>query len=987
MEAGIQEKIRAVGREIFERIEGRRNEPFLSRAWVTSRLMEWSMRNEQLKGELFRFIDVLPSLSSAHEIARHAHEYLTQPRVELPAAMRWAVQAGRAVPWLTAAAARQAVRQMAHTFIAGETPEQTMPKLRAMRELPLAFTADLLGETVVSEVEAQAYLARYMQLIESFGAEVQTWAPVPRIDTDAHGPIPRANVSIKISALDSQVSAVDAEASIDRLRARLLPVLRRAMERGVFINFDMEHSQLKDLTLELFIQLVRLPELSASPNFGIALQAYLKESEADFDQLLECARQRGAPLAIRLIKGAYWDYETIMAAQRGWPVRVFEVKSQSDAAYERLARRMLENERHVRCAFGTHSVRSIAACVAHADDLDVPRNGYEFQMLYGMAEPIKRALIEMGFRVRDYCPIGETLTGMSYLVRRLLENTSNEGFLRAAFSTGVDPEELLRDPATAPATPPAPAALPFSNEPPTDFSNANVRGRFGVATMLAYAKLPQRCPLLIAGRELFPGPEIVSVNPAQPDEIVGRIACATRAEAELAVRAASEAFVQWRKTPVEERAQCLERAAALLRKDRFELAGLEVWETGKNWIESDADVAEAIDFCNFYAREMRRLERGHFDLPGETNLHHYVPRGVTVVIAPWNFPIAILCGMSAAALVAGNPVIIKPAEQSSVCAAKLARIFHHAGIPPAVAQFLPGKGEEIGPFLVEHPQVAVIAFTGSREVGLKIYEAAGRTAPGQGQLKKVICEMGGKNAAIVDADADLDDAVPAIVQSAFNYQGQKCSALSRLILLDANYDRALERLVEATRNLQAGYPSLPGTIIGPVIDAEAHQRVLRYIEIGKTEGRMVFQGEIPGGKGYFVPPTIFADVKPNARISQEEIFGPVLAVIRARDLDEAFTIANGTQYALTAGFFSRSPANIQRAYHELEAGNVYINRTITGALVARHPFGGYKMSGGGTKAGGSDYLQNFLFPRVVTENRMRRGFADLATGSSGGNGE
>jgi RHH-type transcriptional regulator, proline utilization regulon repressor / proline dehydrogenase / delta 1-pyrroline-5-carboxylate dehydrogenase len=401
-------------------------------------------------------------------------------------------------------------------------------------------------------------------------------------------------------------------------------------------------------------------------------------------------------------------------------------------------------------------------------------------------------------------------------------------------------------------------------------------------------------------------------------------------------------------------------------------------ETGKNWIESDADIAEAIDFCTFYAQEMRRLARRNFDLPGETNLHHYVSRGVTVVIAPWNFPIAILCGMSAAALVAGNPVIMKPAEQSSVCAARLARIFYEAGIPPEVAQFVPGNGEDVGAFLVEHPHVSVIAFTGSREVGLKIYQAASHTVPGQPQLKKVICEMGGKNAAIVDADADLDEAVPAIVQSAFSYQGQKCSALSRLILLDANHDRALERVIEATRALRVGLPTDPGTIVGPVIDAEAHRRVLRYIEIGKGESRLAFQGAAPESKGYFVPPTIFAGVPPDARIAQEEIFGPVLAVIRARDLDEAFAISNNTRYGLTAGFFSRSPGNIQRAYDELEAGNVYINRAITGALVARHPFGGYKMSGGGTKAGGIDYLQNFLFPRTVTENRMRRGFAETA---------
>lgn len=981
MRADIQERIRAKGRQIFGQLARQKSEPFLSRAWVTNRLMEWSMRNERLKGELFRFIDVLPSLGSSNDIAKHAHEYLTQPGVPLSPVMRLAVNAGRAVPWVTAIAARQAVRQMARTFIAAETPEQVLSKLAEMRELPLAFTVDLLGETVVSETEAQQYLQRYFELIELLGSRVGKWAAIPQIDADAHGAIPRANVSIKISALDSQVSAIDTDASVQRLHQRLLPILKRAAELGVFINFDMEHTQLKDLTLALFMGLVSSPELRECECFGIALQCYLKESERDFERLLDCARQRGAPLVIRLIKGAYWDYETIVAAQRGWPARVFETKPETDAAYERLARRMLENEAHIRCAFGTHSVRSIAACIAHAEDAGLPPNAYEFQMLYGMAEPIKRALIEMGFRVRDYCPIGETLTGMSYLVRRLLENTSNEGFLRAAFSAGADPEELLRDPAAIPVEAQRSRALPFGNEPHTDFSQSDIRKRVAEAVAHAPSQFGRKYPLLIDDKELIGEAEIISVNPARPDEVIGRIACATRVEAELAIEAAREAFVRWRRTSVEQRAQCLERAAELLRRDRFDLAALEMFETGKNWIESDADVAEAIDFCDFYAQEMGRIERRNYDLPGETNLHHYVPRGITVVIAPWNFPIAILCGMSAGALVAGNPVIMKPAEQSSVCAARLARIFHEAGIPPAVAQFLPGKGEEIGAFLVEHPHVAVIAFTGSRDVGLKIYQAAGRTVPGQPQLKKVICEMGGKNAAIVDADADLDEAVPAIVQSAFSYQGQKCSALSRLILLEANYDRALERVIEATRALRVGLPTEPGTIIGPVINADARRHILRYIEIGKDEGRVAFQGKVPEGKGYFVPPTIFADVPPDARIAQEEIFGPVLAVIRARDLDDAFAIANGTRYGLTAGFFSRSPANIQRAYRELEAGNVYINRAITGALVARHPFGGYKMSGGGTKAGGTDYLQNFLFPRVVTENRMRRGFADLAGGS------
>jgi RHH-type proline utilization regulon transcriptional repressor/proline dehydrogenase/delta 1-pyrroline-5-carboxylate dehydrogenase len=335
--------------------------------------------------------------------------------------------------------------------------------------------------------------------------------------------------------------------------------------------------------------------------------------------------------------------------------------------------------------------------------------------------------------------------------------------------------------------------------------------------------------------------------------------------------------------------------------------------------------------------------------------------------------------MSAAALVAGNSVIMKPSEQSSVIGARFMDILRRAGVPPGAINFLPGSGEEVGNFLVNHPEIDLIAFTGSREVGLKIYEAAGKTRPGQRQLKKVVCEMGGKNAAIFDSDADLDEAIPAAIYSAFGYQGQKCSALSRLIILRENYDRALERLIEAARSLKAGPPEDPGSAIGPVIDRAAYERIRQYIEMGKKEGRLAFQGQTPEGGGYFIPPTIFTDVSPRARIAREEIFGPVLCVFKADDMDAALALANDTEFALTGGFFSRSPGNIERVKAEMQVGNLYINRGITGAMVARHPFGGFKMSGGGTKAGGRDYLQHFLLPRVVTENLMRRGFAPEET--------
>jgi len=335
--------------------------------------------------------------------------------------------------------------------------------------------------------------------------------------------------------------------------------------------------------------------------------------------------------------------------------------------------------------------------------------------------------------------------------------------------------------------------------------------------------------------------------------------------------------------------------------------------------------------------------------------------------------------MTTAALVTGNTVIMKPAEQSAVCGAMLMEILEEAGVPPGVLNYLPGKGSVMGAHLVDHKDVDLIAFTGSREVGLRIWESAGITRPGQRELKRVICEMGGKNAVIIDSDADLDEAIVDCTYSAFGYQGQKCSALSRLILLEENYDRVMERLLEAAASVRVGNPEEPGVTVGPVIDETAYNRILNYIEIGKSEATLAYQREDVPPKGFFIPPTIFTNVKPNMRIAREEIFGPVVSVLKVRDLDEAIAVANGTDYALTAGFFSRSPANIERAKAQIEAGNVYINRSCTGAVVGRHPFGGFKMSGGGTKAGGTDYLLQFLVPRVVTENVTRHGFAPEET--------
>ena len=405
---------------------------------------------------------------------------------------------------------------------------------------------------------------------------------------------------------------------------------------------------------------------------------------------------------------------------------------------------------------------------------------------------------------------------------------------------------------------------------------------------------------------------------------------------------------------------------------------MEILEAGKNWTEADADVAEAIDFCNFYAAVMRDLGRHQQTqaIPGESNFQHWWPRGVGVIIAPWNFPLAILTGMTTAAVVTGNAVIMKPSDQTPVIGARLMELFVEAGLPPGVVNLLTGPGRKVGAHLVAHPNVDFIAFTGSRDVGLKIWETAGRTTATQPNLKKVVCEMGGKNCIIVDSDADLDEAVAGCIASAFGYQGQKCSALSRLVVLADNYDRFLERLIAAAASLRVGPADVPGTLIGPVINREAQQRIRAVIEAGKQEATLAWLGTVPTDpNACYVPPAIFTGVPRNSRLFREEIFGPVLAITKAKDFDAALKLANDSEFALTGGCYSRSPVNIARAKAELVCGNLYVNRSITGAIVERQPFGGFRMSGGGTKAGGREYLQNFLLPRVVSENCLRRGFA------------
>jgi 1-pyrroline-5-carboxylate dehydrogenase len=502
-----------------------------------------------------------------------------------------------------------------------------------------------------------------------------------------------------------------------------------------------------------------------------------------------------------------------------------------------------------------------------------------------------------------------------------------------------------------------------------DYSRPENEAGMGTALKQVRSRFGDSYPLVIGGKRVTTPETFQSANPANPSECVGNFAKGTVEHVAQAVEAALQAFESWRWTPHEERADVLLRAAGLLRKRRHEMSATMVHEVGKSWPEADGDTAEAIDFCEFYAREMLRYggRQPLTPYPGEHNDYKYIPLGVGVVIPPWNFPCAIAMGMTAATLVTGNTAILKPSSDSPLIAWKIFEIFEEAGVPPGVLNFLTGPGGAIGDALVEHPRVRFVAFTGSMEVGIGISEKAARVQKGQIWLKRAILEMGGKDFTIVDEGADLEAAVNGVYLGAFGFQGQKCSACSRAIVHRSLYDEFVERLAAKTKPTTIGPTEKKENFLGPVVSARAEKTILSYIEAGKKEGRLVAGGGKRPGPGYFIEPTVFADVKPDARIAQEEIFGPVLAVIPAGSFEEEIQIANGTIYGLTGAYYSRDRAKIVEAKRRLHVGNLYINRKCTGALVGVHPFGGFNMSGTDSKAGGRDYLGLFLQGKSITE--------------------
>ncbi|KUP06075.1 1-pyrroline-5-carboxylate dehydrogenase [Bacillus coahuilensis m2-6] len=511
--------------------------------------------------------------------------------------------------------------------------------------------------------------------------------------------------------------------------------------------------------------------------------------------------------------------------------------------------------------------------------------------------------------------------------------------------------------------------IPYKHEPFTDFTKEENKKAYEEGLELVNSYLGQDYPLVIGGEKITTEDKIVSTNPSNKEEVIGRVSKANQELAEKAMNYAYETFQTWRKYKPEARADILFRAAAIIRRRKFEFSALLTKEAGKPWREADADTAEAIDFLEYYARQMLQLKDGHKveSRPGEYNQYGYIPLGVGIIISPWNFPFAIMAGTTVAAIVTGNTVLLKPASTTPVVAAKFVEVMEDAGLPKGVLNFVPGSGAEVGDYLVDHPKTRFISFTGSRDVGTRIYERASKVNEGQIWLKRVIAEMGGKDTIVVDSDADLELAAQSIVASAFGFSGQKCSACSRAVVLEEVYDQVLNRVVELTKELTVGDPTPNKHFMGPVIDQNAFDKIMSYVEIGREEGKVVAGGEGDSSKGFFIQPTIVADLSPTARIMQEEIFGPVVGFTKAKDFNEAIQIANNTEYGLTGAVITNNRDHIEQAREDFHVGNLYFNRGCTGAIVGYQPFGGFNMSGTDSKAGGPDYLTLHMQAKTTSE--------------------
>ncbi len=944
------------------------------------RVQDWLIlqlsRDPRLQSRMLRFIDALAALefdrkgSYVKELFR---EYFKVSFPESPfllqAALRFASSNIIPAP-LIAASTRKATRTMARRFITGQKHEEISGTLMYLEQHGRYPSFDILGEQVLSQQEAAEYTGRYLEMIANLGRH-------PWSGKYTRSGVPRLQLSIKLTALTENFNPLSPEGTLQRVMPRLSEIVTRCMSAGIGLTIDAEEYEHRELTWYLFSNIFA----AAGPfggwdGAGMVVQAYHCDADSYMETVLRFAETRPAPFQVRLVKGAYWDYETISAREKGWPSPVFSSKEQTDLMYEKLLDTLLKSSNLVRLAAASHNIRSHAVAEALRESHGLAEGTVEHQALFRTAEGISRAISKMGWENRDYVPAGELVPGMAYLVRRVLENASQAGFLMRS-RMEEDVGELLRPPGEHAGGRNeqvlAGAGPRFRNSPPARLFLAEERIAFRKALEAARNEWGQEY-LLEIGNELLATSIIRrSLSPSHPDvkTPVGIVHMAGPLEADKAVAVARQGLRTWSGMSASERASIILNGATLLRSRREELAAWVVHEGGRTWTEALADVDEAVDHLNYNAEQLIRVQPLI-----QTNCR---PRGVVAVIPPWNFPAALPSAMTSAALLAGNTVILKSAEQTPVVAARLVRALHDAGVPRNALVHLPGYGY-IGKHLVESTSVDMIAFTGSKAVGKAIYENASRVHL-HSATKKVLAEMGGKNPIVVFPDADIDEAIRGILLSAFEHSNQKCSACSQAFVHKDIYARLRDRLKQAAISLQVGMADDPDTLLNPLIDRESSDRVRDYAAKARSEGRVLVDRIEGAAYGPLHAGPLIVEIAPDtlatSTIAQEEIFGPILALVSFENEREMLAQVNGTAFALTAGVFSRSPKKIGAMVKNIRAGNIYVNRKITGARVGVEPFGGFQLSGTGPKAGGGDYLLAYL-ARTQGYDRRRNSPAQLA---------
>ncbi len=863
------------------------------------------------------------------------------------------------------AALKQGMKFIGSQFVLGETIEEALKNSKPLAKKSYRFSYDILGEGARTDAQAMGYVKSYHHAIGLIGKEAQGMDLF-------HAP----SISVKLSALHPRYSFAQRDRVLDELAPRLMDILLRAKEANITVALDAEESTRLDIEMELFAHILSDARLAGWNGVGFVVQAYQKRCFTLLDFLIALARKHGRIIPLRLVKGAYWDSEVKWSQMQGLPdYPVYTRKEHTDVSYLACADKMLQAADAFYPQFATHNARTIASIDAMAERYRIPKSGYEFQRLHGMGEKLHDQVVTQSAS-RIYAPVGEHKDLLAYLIRRLLENGANTSFVNLLMDEATPLSELLADPVektkahegTRNAAIPLPRDLyrgARKNSEGLDFGNRAMMENF-LSALSRFDSMQWKAAPLIAG--VTPkGPETTRYRPAQTGTAIGVVRDAMPNELQQAIEQATKAFPAWASRSVDQRAAMLERLADLIESQRDELIALCVYEAGKTLPDGIAEVREAADFCRYYAHLARSVMSEEL-LAGPTGEHNVLtlhPRGVFGCISPWNFPLAIFTGQVVAALVTGNCVIAKPAEQTPIIAYRAVELMRKAGIPEAVIQLVPGTGEIIGAAMVSDPHINGIVFTGSSEVARLINQSL---AARKGAIAPLIAETGGMNAMVVDSSALLEQALDDIILSAFGSAGQRCSALRVLFVQDDIADTLMTLIKGAMQELRIGNPRNFNTDIGSVIDADAQAILLKHIERMKREAKFIAASPLTIEGGHFVAPHAFEI--PSLTVLEREIFGPVLHVIRfsKSQMPEVISAINATGYGLTFGIHSRIEEHIVLFTSSVRAGNLYVNRSMIGATVGVQPFGGEGLSGTGPKAGGPHYLHRFLTERTTTIN-------------------